>query len=131
MMGRMRARSRAGSRVPFERKSEPLLPALEFRLRLLRVAGACLGLIAMALVVGAAGYRATEKLSWLDATLNAAMILTGMGQVSELRTGAGKVFAIGYALFSGVVFLSVVALVLAPIAHRLLHAFHLEEDADE
>ena len=60
------------------------------------------------------------------------MILTGMGPVSQMRTDAGKVFAIGYALFSGFVFLSVVALVLAPIAHRLLHAFHLEsEDADE
>lgn len=106
------------------------MPAAAFQLRLLRTAGACLGLVAVSLLVGATGYRATEGLSWLDATLDAAMILTGMGQVSELHTAAGKVFAIGYALFSGVVFLSIVALTLAPIAHRLLHAFHLESEAD-
>lgn len=127
----MSTSSAARNRGLFEHRNEPLLPAGAFQLRLLRTAGACLALVAFSLLVGATGYRATEGLSWLDATLDAAMILTGMGQVSELHTAAGKVFAIVYALFSGVVFLSVVALALAPVAHRLLHAFHLEADVDD
>lgn len=95
---------------------------------MLRVMGLALLLVALALLVGASGYHAFEGMSWLDAALNAAMILTGMGPVDELRTTGGKLFAISYALFSGVVFLTVVALVLAPIAHRVLHHFHLEVD---
>jgi hypothetical protein len=112
----------------FEHKRQPLLSGAAFRLRMLRVGGAAAALIALALGVGALGYRVTEGLAWLDAALNAAMILTGMGPVDELHTQAGKLFAIAYALFSGVTFLSGIALILAPIAHRLLHAFHLEEE---
>ncbi len=114
-------------RFRFERKSEPLLSSPAFFGRILRMGAEALGLVVFGLSVGALGYHATEGWSWLDATLNAAMILTGMGPVHELRTNAGKLFAIAYALFSGVIFLSVIALVLAPIGHRLLHAFHVEE----
>ena len=121
----------AARRGRFERKHEPLLPFAEFRRRVLAAAGGGFALVAVALALGAVGYHATEGMRWLDATLNAAMILTGMGQVTELHTDAGKLFAIGYALFSGVVFLTVMALVLAPVAHRILHAFHLEIDAGD
>ena len=116
-------------RFRFEHKSEPVLSRPAFFGRILRMSTVAMGLVVLGLSVGALGYRVTEGWSWLDATLNAAMILTGMGPVEELDTDAGKIFAIGYALFSGVVFLSVIALVLSPIAHRMLHAFHLEDGA--
>ncbi len=80
----------------------------------------------MALAIGAAGYHLLEGLSWLDAALNATMILTGMGPVWPVSTPAAKVFAIGYALFSGVFFLTMVAVLLAPALQNFLHRFHLE-----
>jgi uncharacterized membrane protein len=86
------------------------------------------GLLAVALGIGAAGYHHLNGLTWLDATLNAAMILTGMGPVDRLISPEAKVFAILYALFGGVFFLSMVAVLLAPVAQHLLHRFHLELD---
>ena len=85
-----------------------------------------LGLVTVAVGIGAAGYHYLAHLSWLDAALNAAMILTGMGPVNQLVTPAAKVFAIGYALFSGVFFLSMVAVLLAPAANLFMHRFRLE-----
>lgn len=79
-----------------------------------------------ALGIGAAGYHFLDDLPWLDATLNAAMILTGMGPVNPVVRPEAKVFAIGYALLSGVFFLTMVAVLLAPAAHLFLHRFHLE-----
>jgi uncharacterized membrane protein len=84
--------------------------------------------VAVALGIGAAGYHTLNGLPWLDATLNAAMILTGMGPVDRLTTPEAKLFAIVYALFGGVFFLSMVAVLLAPLAQHLLHRFHLELD---
>ncbi len=84
------------------------------------------GLIAAAVGAGAAGYHYFGDLPWLDATLNAAMILTGMGPVNPMVTPGGKVFAIFYALFSGVFFLTVVAVLLAPALNHFMHRFHLE-----
>jgi hypothetical protein len=86
------------------------------------------GLITAALFIGAVGYHEFEGLGWLDATLNAAMILTGMGPVDKMESPAAKVFAIGYALFGGVFFLSMVAVLLAPVGQHFLHRFHLELD---
>ncbi|MEO5823989.1 MAG: hypothetical protein ABIT71_26075, partial [Vicinamibacteraceae bacterium] len=86
------------------------------------------GLLAGALAIGAVGYHHLDGLPWLDAALNAAMILTGMGPVDRLVTPEAKVFAIVYALFGGVFFLSMVAVLLAPLAQHLLHRFHLELD---
>ncbi len=83
-------------------------------------------LIGGSLTLGAAGYHRFEHLPWLDAYLNASMILTGMGPVNPVQTEAGKLFAIVYSLFSGVVFLSAMAVLFAPIAHRFLHKFHLD-----
>jgi hypothetical protein len=98
--------------------------------RLLRNAAIVAGLIGVALGVGAAGYHFLDGLPWLDAVLNAAMILTGMGPVSPLTNPAAKVFAIAYALGSGVFFLSMVAVLLAPGLQHLLHRFHLELDEE-
>jgi hypothetical protein len=114
----------------FEHKSEPLLPLADFAFRVIRNFGIALSLIVGSLAIGMTGYHATEGLSWLDGFMNASMILTGMGPVSPLHTTAAKIFASCYALFSGIVFLSTVAVLLAPIAHRMLHRFHLEMDRE-
>jgi hypothetical protein len=94
--------------------------------RLLRNGSIVAGLILVALGIGAMGYHAIAGLPWLDAVLNAAMILTGMGPVAAISTPAAKVFATIYALFSGVFFLTMVAVLLAPALHHLLHRFHLD-----
>lgn len=83
----------------------------------------------MSLGIGVAGYHWTEGFSLLDSLLNASMILGGMGPVDPLRTDAGKLFASCYSLFSGVIFLASVGIVIAPIAHRIMHRFHLSADA--
>ena len=114
----------------YEHRGEALLPRRLFLLRLARSALLSVGFIVGSLGLGMLGYRLTERLSWLDAFLNASMILTGMGPVNEMHTAAGKVFAGCYALFSGVAFLTAVAVLFAPVLHRVLHRFHLAFDSD-
>ena len=112
----------------FEHRRQQLLPRRAFLYRLGRFALAALVLVMVSWAIGILGYRAFEGMSWIDATLNAAMILGGMGPVDTLHTDAGKLFASFYALFSGIVFLVAVGVLVAPILHRLLHQFHLAED---
>ncbi|MBK8001139.1 MAG: hypothetical protein IPK15_21115 [Verrucomicrobia bacterium] len=109
-----------------EHRTKPLLPKRAFALRVLRGLSLALGIIGLSLALGIVGYHFCEGLSWLDSLLNASMILTGMGPVNELHTVAGKLFASFYALFSGVVFITSVAILLAPLVNRFLHKFHLE-----
>ena len=111
----------------FEHRLKPLLPLPLFYRRLAR--NVCFGLlvIAFALGIGMIGYRTFEQMSWVDAFVNAAMILSGMGPVSPLQTDAGKMFAGCYALFSGLSFITSIGVVFAPVFHRFLHKFHLEE----
>ena len=78
--------------------------------------------------IGVLGYRTFGKLSWVDSFYNACMILTGMGPVSPLETSSAKIFSSLYALFSGVAFLSTVAVLFAPVAHRFLHMLHIDEE---
>ena len=78
------------------------------------------------LAVGMCGYHFLERLPWIDALLNASMILGGMGPVDPLKTSAGKLFASFYALYSGLAIISVAGLLLAPVVHRLLHKFHVD-----
>ena len=113
----------------FERRHEPLLSRRAFGRRLLGSATVTAALVAFSLLLGASGYRLFGGLDWLDALLNAAMILTGMGPVDPMRSVAGKLFATFYALYSGVAFLSAVAVLIAPVVHRMLHRFHLPDDA--
>ena len=94
--------------------------------RMAKNAGVVFGVLGVALFVGAAGYHYLDDLNWLDATLNAAMILTGMGPVDKLNSDGAKIFGIAYALFGGVFFLSMVAVLLGPLAQHFLHRFHLE-----
>jgi hypothetical protein len=114
----------------YEARTEPLLSPREFAIRLARHGGVSLLLIAGSLLIGAVGYHLTEDLPWLDAVLNAAMILTGMGPVAKLCHVSGKLFATFYALYSGVAFLAITGLLVAPVAHRLLHRLHVAESED-
>lgn len=114
----------------FERMREPLLSRPQFICRQVRYAGFAFIFISGSLLAGICGYHYTEKLTWLDSFLNAAMILGGMGPVSPVNTAAGKIFAGCYALYSGLAVLVAVGIITAPTIHRFLHRFHLE-DIDE
>ena len=114
----------------YENSTEPLLSRRAFFLRLAKHSAAAAGLILGSLALGTAGYHLTENMPWLDAVLNSAMILTGMGPVSPLHHVSGKLFATFYALYSGVAFLGIAGLLVAPVAHRILHTLHLDESDD-
>jgi len=88
-------------------------------------------LIAISLFVGIVGYRHYEHMSWLDAFLNSAMLLGGMGPVKTIGlSDAGELFAGLYALYSGLAFIAVMSIMLAPVVHRVLHRFHWDEEHD-
>ena len=103
-----------------------LMPRHLFYRRVARSALIAALLIGGSLGIGVLGYHFAAGLGWLDSLLNASMILTGMGPVDPVTSAAGKIFASAYALFSGVAFLTIVAVLLAPVVHRFLHRFHLE-----
>ncbi len=111
-----------------EHHSKPLLPLRLFIVRLVRYACFGLLLIGLSLGVGIVGYHYFNELPWLDSLLNASMILTGMGPVDPMKNDAAKWFASAYAIFSGVAFLSTVAVFLTPLVHRFLHKHHLSQD---
>ena len=113
------------------RHHRPLLPCKTYALRIVRSASLALAILAAALGIGMVGYHGFEGQSWLDSFLNASMILAGMGPANELHTTGGKVFAGCYDIFSGVIFLSMTAVLLSPVAHRFLHRMHLEIEPDE
>jgi hypothetical protein len=112
----------------FERKHEKLAPVSVFVKRMAASAVMAGILIAAALFIGIAGYHWIARLAWVDSLLNASMILGGMGPVNPLATAGAKIFASGYALFSGLVFIAVMGIVLAPAVHRMLHKFHIDEE---
>jgi hypothetical protein len=111
----------------YENRFETLLPRRQFYARLTRHVLMGLGLVAVCLGAGMLGYHAFEKMSWIDAFVNASMILSGMGPVTELKTDGGKLFAGCYALFSGLAFIVMIGVIFAPVIHRALHKFHLED----
>ncbi|HEY9167475.1 MAG TPA: hypothetical protein VIS48_15085 [Candidatus Kryptonia bacterium] len=111
----------------YEHKSEPLAPFRTFLRRVARHGLIALAVVIVSLVLGILGYHFLEGLGWIDAIVNAAMILGGMGPVNELRTDAGKLFAAAYALFSGIIFLVTAGILFAPVLHRFIHKFHLDE----
>ena len=114
----------------FEHRTAPLLDRRSFAHRMLWSFLVACALICGSLTLGILGYHFLGELGWLDSLVNASMILTGMGPVDPMRTVQGKLFSSAYALFSGVVFLSGVAVVFAPVFHRFLHRFHLEREQD-
>jgi hypothetical protein len=110
-----------------ESRQDPIAPRHVFLWRVVKFMSLATAVISTALVLGILGYHYIAGFPWVDSILNASMILGGMGPVCELPTDDAKLFASAYALFSGLVFISVIAIVLAPVAHRALHAFHLDE----
>lgn len=112
----------------YESKHQAPLSRAQFMQRLLRHILAALALLAVSLAGGMLGYIATEHFSWIDAFLNVAMLLGGMGPVNPPLSVAGKLFAGLYALYAGLVFLVTAALVFTPIIHRLFHHFHWSEE---
>ena len=109
----------------YEHHSKPLLSRKLFVQRLLGHFTLAMTILFLSLGFGVAGYHLTEDLSLIDSLLNASMILGGMGPVDVIKTPGGKLFASFYSLFSGIIFLAVVGVIIAPIAHRLLHRLHL------
>lgn len=110
----------------YERRDRPLLSRAKFIARIARHGILALALIVVALGIGVIGYHLVAKLSWIDSLLNASMILGGMGPVDALHSAGAKLFASFYALFSGLAFIGIASLLVAPFAHRLLHRFHIE-----
>jgi hypothetical protein len=105
-----------------------ILPPKDFVRRMFRFFLISTGMVFISLALGVLGYHYYAELGWTDSLLNASMILTGMGPVDKLTSHGAKIFASIYALFSGVAFLTTVAVFLSPIAHRLMHLLHVEED---
>jgi hypothetical protein len=115
----------------FESRKKPLLPRPAFYRRVARNLALAFAMVLVSLGIGMAGYHGFENLSWLDAFLNAAMILSGMGPVASVQTTGGKLFAGCYALFSGLALIATLAVIIAPLFHRFLHKFHLETESRE
>ena len=116
---------RLGAWSQFEKRHQPLLPWHRFGLRMLSFLGAALLLDALAVVLGAVGYHHFERLNWVDATLNAAMVITGNGPLQPMHSLYGKIFEMAYAMVGDIIFVVVVSVILAPVFHRVLHAFSI------
>ena len=115
----------------YEHRRQRLLSRQAFTRRLLRHGVWALLLMSASLAIGAIGFHLLSRQSWIDALLNSAMLLGGMGPVGDMGPAGGKLFATIYALYAGLVFLAVAGLVFAPVFHRMLHRFHLDTDEDE
>ncbi|RYD46742.1 MAG: hypothetical protein EOP85_06835 [Verrucomicrobiaceae bacterium] len=114
----------------YEKRGEKLISRAAFLRRIGHSLFVIVILIGLSLLTGMIGYRTLEGLSWTDSFLNASMILGGMGPVDPMKTEAGKIFSGTYALYSGLAFLVLAGLLFGPVAHRLLHSFHYD-DQDE
>ena len=112
----------------FEHHTDPLLPSHRFLWRVLGFLALSAATIGAALGIGVLGYHYFGGLPWIDALVNASMILGGMGPVDPITSHAGKLFASAYALFSGLLFIGAASLVLTPFVHRIMHKLHIQED---
>lgn len=111
--------------------NQNILKPRDFFFRQLKYSIIAVSMIIVSLALGITGYHFIAKLSFIDSFYNSSMILTGMGPVDKMDTNASKIFSSIYALFSGIAFLSTVAVFFAPIAHRLLHLLHVDTDDEE
>jgi hypothetical protein len=111
----------------YERRADELAPRAVYLQRLLGSLGIALAVILIALAIGIAGYHFIAGFNWIDSLLEASMILGGMGPVNQLTNDSAKVFASIYALFSGLVVLALMGIMLAPVVHRVMHKFHVDE----
>jgi len=111
----------------YERRTDPMLPRSRFLRRLAMHSLVALAVVAVSLVLGTIGYHGFAREAWIDAFLNSSMLLGGMGQVGDVTTVPGKLFAAFFALYAGLMLIGVTTLLLAPVIHRILHRVHLEE----
>ena len=121
------AKSKKQSWQVFERRSDQLAPVSIYVQRIAASLALAFVLILVALSVGIVGYHCIAGFNLVDSLLEASMILGGMGPVRELPNDAAKIFASIYALFSGVIFIALMGIILAPVAHRVMHKFHIDE----
>ena len=112
----------------YESRRQRLLTTAEFAWRVLGHVVLAMIAVMVALAIGIGGYHYIAGLGWVDAFLNASMILGGMGPVGDLHGDGAKIFASLYALFSGLFFIVMLGLLLAPFLHRLAHRLHIEDD---
>lgn len=112
----------------FESKHHKVITFGRFARRMLWFAAAACGLVAVSLMAGVAGYHWLCGFGWVDSVLNASMILAGMGPMGEIKSDAGKLFAAAYALYSGLLMILLMGVMLAPVFHRVLHMFHVDEE---
>ena len=120
-----------GKELMFENHHQPLISRRRFARRMIFFLFIACGFDLFAVLAGAIGYHFFEKLDWLDSFVTSAMVITGNGPLKPLETAGGKVFAMFDALFGGIVFVAVVAVLLTPVFHRVLHIFHLEVKEDK
>jgi hypothetical protein len=114
----------------FDHHVRPLASRATFQRRLVSSGRLAIALVAGSLGIGMAGYAVFEGLGFVDAFLNASMILSGMGPLHNPATVGGKIFAGIYALYSGFAVLVIAAVLIAPVVHRIFHRFHIEEAGD-
>lgn len=115
------------SALRLERRHERLAPVGVFLRRIAASWLISVGLIVIALTIGIIGYHSLAGFGWVDSLLETSMLLGGMGPVNPLPNDAAKIFASVYALFAGLLFIVVMGVVLSPLAHRVLHKFHIDE----
>ena len=114
----------------YENRSDRLLTRVEFAWRVIGHFGYAILAATIALAAGIVGYHVIAGLNWVDSLLNASMILGGMGPVDPLKSAAAKIFASFYALFSGLVFIGLLGVLLAPFIHRVMHKLHMDYEED-
>jgi hypothetical protein len=132
MKSRKKIARRRGLLLGFEHRAEKVISRHRFAVRMLIASGLWLALAGFGLVIGMAGYAYFEGMGAADAYVNAAMILSGMGPVeTNLKGAASKIFAGSYAIFSGLLIVIATGFVLAPVFHRVLHKFHVEQKGDQ
>jgi hypothetical protein len=111
----------------YEKQKDNLAPLPVFINRVVWNLVVASAILSICLIIGILGYHLTAHASWIDSVHNASMILSGMGPVIEIKTTTGKLFSSFYALFSGVVFITNIGIILAPMIHRIYHRFHIHE----
>jgi hypothetical protein len=111
----------------YEHKRQPLAPPKKFYKRIAWNLFLAFIVLLISLLIGVLGYHYTADIPWLDSLHNSSMILSGMGPVVEIKTNSGKWFSSFYAIFCGVVFITNIGLILAPVVHRIMHSLHMDE----
>ncbi|MBF0522271.1 MAG: hypothetical protein HQL24_04355 [Candidatus Omnitrophica bacterium] len=112
----------------FEHRHQPLLSRQDFIKRMFKSVGLAFSLLVLILLIGTAGFHNIEQFSLIDAFLNSVLIMTGLGLVNSVNTPYGKLFTSGYALLSALFFYAILAILITPLFHRLLHRFHFDVD---